>query len=186
MKFPNLRRLNIESGSLSDETIAQIAAHPNIEVLDLEYTYLSGSIEPLLKAENIREIYAEHASFYIDMTNLSDYGQIECLNLNNTDIYDLSNKEHLDNDNQVTDEIEKFLECFSGLKKLYAEDANIDSLSFVSAMPTLELLDIQNNSVTDLEELKKSECLKLVICTANPIEDIAGLEDIVVFKESYY
>ena len=186
LKFPNLRRLNIESGSLSDETIAQIAAHPNIEVLDLEYTYLSGSIEPLLKAENIRELYAEHASFYIDMTNLSDYGQIECLNLNNTDIYDLSNKEHLDNDNQVTDEIEKFLECFSGLKKLYAEDANIDSLSFVSAMPTLELLDIQNNSVTDLEELKKSECLKLVICTANPIEDIAGLEDIVVFKESYY
>lgn len=186
LKFPNLRRLNIESGTISDEIIAQIAALPNIETLDFEYTYFTGSIEPLLKTENIREIYAKNTSFFINMTSLSDYGHIECLNLSNADIYDLSKDGNSNNDNQVTDEIERFLECFSGLKKLYAEDDKIDSLAFVGAMPELELLDIQENSVTSLSELKGAECLKLVICTKNPIEDMAGLEDIVVFEESYY
>ena len=186
LKFPKLRRLNIESGSLSDEVIAQIAAQPDIEVLNLKYTYLSGSIEPLLEAENIKEIYAENVSFPIDMTNLSDYGHIECLNLNSTDIYDLSKGAYSNDDSKVTDDIEIFLECFTGLKRLYAESNNIDSLSFVSAMPKLELLDIQGNSVTDLDELKDAECLKLVICTKNPVEDMAGLEDIVVYEESYY
>ena len=186
LKFPNLRRLNIESGTISDEIIAQIAALPNIETLDFEYTYFTGSIEPLLKAENIREIYAKNTSFFINMTSLSDYGHIECLNLSNADIYDLSKDGNSNNDNQVTDEIERFLECFSGLKKLYAEDDKIDSLAFVGAMPELELLDIQENSITSLTELRGAECLKLVICTKNPIEDMAGLEDIVVFEESYY
>ena len=186
LKFPNLRRLNIESGTISDKIITQIAALPNIETLDFEYTYFTGSIEPLLKAESIREIYAKNTSFFINMTSLSDYGHIECLNLSNADIYDLSKEGNSNNDNQVTDEIERFLECFSGLKKLYAEDDKIDSLAFVGAMPELELLDIQENSITSLNELKGAECLKLVICTKNPIEDMAGLEDIVVFEESYY
>ena len=186
LKFPNLHRLNIESGTISDKVIAQIAAQPNIETLDFEYTYFAGSIEPMLKAENIKEIYAKNTSFFINMTSLSDYGHIECLDLSNADIYDLSKDENSNTDNQVTDEIEKLLECFSGLKKLYAEDDKIDSLAFVGAMPELELLDIQDNLVTSLSELKGAEGLKLVVCTKNPIEDMAGLEDIVVFEESYY
>lgn len=77
-----------------------------------------------------------------------------------------------------------FLTRFTGLKELYLAGNGLTDISFAGQMPTLEVLDISENYITELRPLMGLPSLKKVICADNPLTDKNVLGDSVVIDDT--
>lgn len=76
-----------------------------------------------------------------------------------------------------------FLTRFTGLKELYLAGNGLTDITFAAEMPTLEILDISENYITELRPLMGLPSLKKVICADNPLTDKNVLGDSVVIVD---
>ncbi len=77
-----------------------------------------------------------------------------------------------------------FLTRFTGLRELYLAGNGLTDISFAGQMPTLEVLDISENYITQLRPLMGLPSLKKVICADNPLTDKNVLGDSVVIDDT--
>ncbi len=73
-----------------------------------------------------------------------------------------------------------FLSKFKAVEELNVEDCGLDNLEFVRSMPELRVIDLSDNSVTDISPLLDCKKLEKVICTNNGFVNTSILPENVV------
>lgn len=180
LSLPKLRSLTLINSSVSPEMIKQVSEVEGLEELDFYYSFLWGSINPVLSMPNLKELNLRSAAFTMDPDSLSPNESLRFLNLNNARISKYNADQWADREDLDAQKLQEALANFSGMEVLMLEAQKLDSVAFAKEMEHLKLLDITDNYVTSLAPLENLSELQVIVGETNPISDTAGLDDILV------
>lgn len=186
-QLTNLKVLNLVNMSIYDEFMDGVTALENLEVLNLEDSFVWSDISPVFSMPKLQELDLEWAECGLCPEKLTVSGSLQVLNLSDTTFdamaedggWDYGN---YDSELSMQEVLEALAPCMPGLKQLYVPEQELDDLRFVENLPELLLLDVADNYITDLSPLKGLEQLVLLICGGNPVQSTEGLEDVFIYR----
>lgn len=170
-ELPKLDELYMEDASICNEVIKDIAANENITYIDFEDAFLWGDISPILNMPNLMQLNMKKAEGGIIFDNVNTNESMLYLDMEGTRLnlvkengeWDYSNDEEY-----VFAEHLDMFEAFPELLYLSVPSHEIQSVDFVSALQELEILDVEDNYITDIgPALDLPYCR--VLCDNNPI-----------------
>lgn len=140
---------------------------PKLAYLDLSHSYVFGNIDDLFGIPTLEYLNLKEATGVIDFEHLPSNENLLVLNLSGLKIKTESYGSDVQN---ISDHYDMF-ENFPNVEELYLASLGIDSIEFVSYMPSLYYLDIINNNVTSLKPLENLPFFETVLCGRNTILD---------------
>ncbi len=161
IQMPNLKTLSVDIDSVCDcDYIAKIAT---LKQLSIPYTFISAEMLEKLSELPELEILSINISRAESLEVLSKFPTLKELHIYSN----LTEK--------TAEDFTEDLAALTELRKLVIYDAGLKNIDFVSEMKKLEILDIQENHVTDISPIKNLTHLKELNIAYNDISDFSVL-----------
>ncbi len=156
--------------------------------LELDTTYASAEDFSFLNSMSSLTKLSLTGPCIKDLSFLKNMPMLRELSLINTDVSDLSPLTDLD---EVMDHLtlngNVFIEDYTVISKLTnltllnLNNCGLEDINFVSKLRWLNMVEVADNNITSLAPLKNTEILYYVNAQNNPLEDLAGLEDVCAY-----
>lgn len=183
-ELTNLKTLNLVNMSVYDGFFDNLSGLESLVTLNLEDSFVWCDISPVFELPNLQELNLEWAECGLQPEKLMVSESLSRLNLTHAVFDGLLEDGSWNFGNETELAMQEVLEamapCMPALTQLYVPRQNLDNLDFVSELPALTLLDVEDNYITDLSPLTGLEQLVVLICGDNPIESTDGLEDVII------
>lgn len=183
----NLKTLNLLDMSVYDEFVEGVVCLENLEVLNLEDSFIWCDISPVFEMPNLRELNLEWAECGLCPEKLSVSESLTSLNLAYATFDSLTEDGSwdygsYDKELSMQEALEALAPCMPALQKLYAPNQELEDLTFAADLQELLLLDVTDNYITDLSPLAGLENLVVLMCEDNPVQSTEGLEDVFIYQ----
>lgn len=165
-----LTTLEIHEFSSYTESLEPLTRLPKLEALDLEDTYIYGTINEVFEIPTLTYLNLSGCRGILDFENLPANENLQCLLLDGVSLADAATYDEWGGWEGVKlSEHYEFFGGFPNLTDLYVESTGIDSIEFVENLPRLQYLDITDNNVTSLKPLENLNEFRIVWCGRNTI-----------------
>lgn len=170
-ELPKLDELYMEDASICNEVIKDIAANENITYIDFEDAFLWGDISPILNMPNLMQLNMKNAEGGIIFDNVNTNESMLYLDMEGTRLNPVKENGEWDYSNDVEYVFAEHLDMFAAFPELLylsVPSHEIQSVDFVSALQELEILNVEDNYITDISPAVDLPYCR-VLCDNNPI-----------------
>ena len=154
----NLKELYVLHNNISN--LAPVSNLINLKRLECRDNKIS-NLDPVSNLINLKELFCDQNNIR-DFSALSGLINLEKLSIGNNEVLQID------------------LSIFENLTKLISFSApwcGIDDISFLSHMPDLEFIDLNNNNISDINCLENLENLTYLNLKSNKISDVSAIEN---------
>lgn len=197
----NLEEINFLNNSIKsdqEKLLFIISKLPKLKkVKGIDYTFYDSSIEELdlsilFASNSIEEIIfpmdgdiENDSAFEISLSNMQDNTVLRKLDIRHCHIRNIDEAGErpyfIADLPELRNYANSFLSRFKAMEEICVADCGLDDLEFVRSMPELRVIDLSDNSVSDISPLLDCKKLEKVICTNNGLVNTSILpEDVVV------
>lgn len=185
----NLKTLKCRHIYSYDSDWGFVAKIPSLEVLDLSSLATYEDISALFNMPTLKKLYLNGMECELNFSALQPNESLEVLEMDGMKLYknvDISGGGgiiYVDYDSVTLDEHTDFLTNYPNLKELSLAENKLTNILFAEHLNNLEMIDIDENYVTDLKPLASLSRLRKVWCRGNPVENYRVLnEELVIVK----
>ena len=180
----DLDTLEVHRFSTTVESLSPLTKLSELTTLHLRDVVVSGNIEEIFGIPSLENLYLDKCRVGLDFAQLPVNENLEVLSMNGIRIAndpvekDMGKdtedraEENMEKDaeegaGESTEEIRlsehyEIFDCFPNLTELYFRAMGLENIAFVEKLPHLQHLDIRDNPVTSLKELRKLEEIRTV------------------------
>lgn len=144
----DLDTLEVHRFSTTVESLSPLTKLSKLTALHLQDVVVSGNIEEIFGIASLKSLHLDNCRVGLDIAQLPVNENLEVLSMNRIRI--------------ANNPVEEMLGCFPNLKELYLRDLGLENIAFVEKLPHLQHLDIRDNPVTSLKELRKLKEIRTV------------------------
>lgn len=156
----NLDTLEIHRFSTTVDSLAPLAGLSKLTSLHLQDVTVNGNVEEIFGIPSLKSLCLDQCRVGIDFAQLPVNGNLEILSMNGIHIVSNPGEEGAE-EVRLSEHYELF-DCFPNLTELYLKSLGLENIAFTEKLPRLQHLDIRDNPVTSLKELRNLKEIRTV------------------------
>ncbi len=155
-----LDTLEIHRFSTTVKSLNPLTELSKLTSLRLREVVVSGDVEEIFGISSLKSLYLDACRVGLDFAELPVNENLEVLSMSGLKLVG-------DPEGEGTEEISisehyELFDCFPNLTELYLKSLGLEDIAFTLKLPRLQHLDIRDNPVTSLKELRKLKEIRTV------------------------